>query len=187
MKLLLDLDGVCVDFVRGMCELHNRPNPYSDSKNLGHYGLDEIWNMSKDEFFPSDLNNADWWEKLNPMDDLGGILEIIKKFFRVDDICVLSFPPKNCPKAMEGKLAWCHTYLPSVRYQLFGNTKNFCACQDTVLLDDDDYKIDVFRMNGGRAVTVPRPWNRFYDQAGDLRIIEEAFEKMFIPPISDYS
>lgn len=185
MKLLLDLDGVCVDFIDGICKTHQRSNPYDNSKNLGVYGMHDIWGMTNDEFLgPTD--SVEWWRDLKPMYDLQNILELILKYFKPDDVCILSKPPKICPYAMVGKWYWCDKYLPMFRHRLFGTSKAFCAHRDAVLLDDDDFKVDKFKMEGGRAILCPRPWNSMFNHSGELDIIEAAFCAMFLGPVSDY-
>lgn len=186
MKLLLDMDGVCVDFIKGICEAHRRPNPYDDPKNLGQYNMERMWDMPVEKFFEP-TNSVDWWHTLDPMYDLDSIIELILKYFRPEDVCVLSKPPTHAPCAMEGKWYWCDEWLPMFPNKLFGNIKGFCAHRDAVLLDDHDFKVDIFKMDGGRGIIFPRPWNTLFDHSGELDLVEVAFQAMFIQPVANYS
>lgn len=185
MKLLLDLDGVCADFVKAICKTHDKPYPYTEAENLGCYDIPTLWGMPEREFY-APLNNVRWWIDVDPIPDLSAIKELIFKYFKLDDICILSFPPPTAPFAMVGKWIWCNNYLPEIRNKLFGNTKDFCACENVILLDDDQHKIDKFRMAGGRGVLMPRPWNPMFDRSGELAFVEANFEAMFVKPVSEY-
>lgn len=185
MKLLLDLDGVCANFVKAICKEHGRPDPYTEAENLGCYNMAHLWGMPEEKFY-APLNNIKWWVNVDPMPDLPAIKELIFKYFKVEDICILSEPPSIAPLAMIGKWIWCKDHLPEIKNRLFGTTKDFCACENIILLDDDQYKIDRFRMAGGRGVLMPRPWNPLFDRSGELAFVEVNFEAMFVKPVSEY-
>lgn len=186
MKLLLDLDGVCVNFVDAICSIHDMPNPYDNPVNLGQYDLCKIWGITVEEFLLP-TNSVDWWKTLGPMYDLNAIIELILKYFKPENVCILSKPPTCALCAMEGKWYWCDKHLPMFPNRLFGNVKGFCAHKDAVLLDDADFKVDVFKMDGGRGVIFPRPWNTLYNHSGELDLVEASFQAMFLKPVSDYS
>jgi hypothetical protein len=186
MKLLLDLDGVCVDFISAICKLHGKPYLYDDPKFLGRYDTEAAWGITNEELLKP-TNSLDWWEMLEPMYDLQSTIELILKYFKPKDVCILSKPPSCSPAAMEGKWYWCDHHLPMFKNKLFGNTKAFCAHREAVLLDDDDFKIDKFRMEGGRGALFPRPWNSMFNHSGELDIVEANFEAMFLQPVSNYS
>lgn len=179
------MDGVIADFVPAICKLHDRPNPYEHVQNLGNYNLRDIWGITPEEFLEP-TNDSEWWYDLEPTIDFNPIMELIYKYFATRHICILSKPPRSAPFAYVGKYLWCRKYLPDIKNILLGTTKEFCACRDNILLDDDDFKVDQFRMAGGRAVLMPRPWNRMFDQSGDLRAVETAFTTMFLVPVTHY-
>ena len=179
------MDGVIADFVPAICQLHNKSNPYDDPKNLGNYDLAAMWHMTSEKFLEP-TNDTEWWYDLDKMLDFDAIIELIYKYFAPRHICILSKIPRSAPFAYRGKYLWCRKYLPDITNILLGTTKEFCACPDHILLDDDDFKVDKFRMAGGRAILMPRPWNSMFDQSGDLRFIETAFEAMFLVPVTHY-
>ncbi|MEK0324963.1 MAG: hypothetical protein QQN63_04600 [Nitrosopumilus sp.] len=185
MKLLLDMDGVITNFIPAICKLHNKSNPYDDPKNLGNYDLAAMLGMTSEKFLEP-TNDTEWWYDLEPTIDFESIMELIYKYFKPNDICILSNIPLNAPFAYVGKYLWCKKHLPSIKHILLGTTKEFCACSDSVLLDDDDFKVDKFRMAGGRAVLIPRPWNRLFNHSGELDTVHITFDAMFLPSPTVY-
>ena len=179
------MDGVITNFIPAICKLHNKSNPYDDPKNLGNYDLAAMLGMTSEKFLEP-TNDTEWWYDLEPTIDFESIMELIYKYFAPRHICILSNPPRSAPFAYTGKYLWCRKHLPDIKNILLGTSKEFCACPDHILLDDADFKVDKFRMAGGRAILMPRPWNSMFDQSGDLRFIETAFEAMFLVPVTHY-
>lgn len=157
MKCLLDLDGVLVDFVGGMCRAHCRANPYDEDRNSGQYEITDLWGMSATEFWePAD---AEFWAGLEMCPDGHQILEACVSLFGTDNVCLLTSPSLN-EGATDGKVRWIYENLPAFKRQfLVGAAKEFCAHERAVLVDDYDSNVEKFRRHGGRAVLVPRPWN----------------------------
>lgn len=157
MKGLLDLDGVIVDFIGGMCRAHDRPNPYRQPSSGGCYELHAIWGMSATDFWkPAD---ASFWHGLEMLPDGQRILSACVNHFGTENICLLTSPSIN-EGATDGKIRWIYKHLPAFKRQfLVGAAKEFCAHDNAVLVDDWDGNIEKFRANGGRTIHVPRPWN----------------------------
>lgn len=158
IEVFLDLDGVLVDLVGGLCRYHKIQNPYIHSANLGKYNLREIVGMSSEEFWGR--LDHDFWLDLEWMYDGRSILETILNW--TDRITILTAPTgfKWCA---EGKIAWLKKHLPKFRY-LIGQGKEAIAAPDKFLIDDYDKNIDLWRINGGYAIQIPRPWNRLHGQ-----------------------
>jgi len=180
MKCLLDLDGVLTDFVKGMCKAHNRPNPYENPDNFGTFDMNKVWGISMEELW-APTRNVKYWAELEPMHDFHVIMEIVESFFGHENICLLSSPGNiadvSTTSAMKGKYIWILKHLPQYGTQyLLGPKKQWCASPDHVLVDDYDYNIEVFRQHGGRAVLVPRPWNKLYDRSHELDRVVTALE-----------
>lgn len=158
LKLLLDMDGVIVDYCKGVCELHNRPNPYVHLVNRGRFDMAQIWNIKQDNFFEG--CEHDFWANLDFMPDGPKILEMVESKFGLENICLLSSPTRNLT-CISGKLDWINKHIPQYsRSFLFGPQKHFCAHIDNVLIDDKDENVDDFIRHGGRAFLLPRHWNR---------------------------
>lgn len=156
MKALLDLDGVLVDFVGGMCASHNRPNPFEEGYE--DYYLEKAWDMPLNRFWkPS--NNAAWWANLPPTEECFDIVEMVEDYIGYDNICILTSPTIH-PQSLAGKVEWINDYLPDYsRKFLIGPQKQYCAHANSVLLDDHEANIHAFVTEGGGGILVPRPWN----------------------------
>lgn len=162
MKVLLDMDGVLCNFVDAACKLHERPNPFEGDEHLGEWMLDEIWGISKDEFWKP--ITREFWRNLDWMPDGRDILKIVIDAFGVDNICLFSSPSLD-PEALSGKFDWIKTHVPEFsRHFIFGAQKYFLAHPDIVLIDDYDKNVDDFHEHGGHTIQVPRKWNRMHSE-----------------------
>lgn len=160
MKVLLDLDGVLVDFIKGCCELHGRNDPYQDKENHGKFDLEKLFGIDSHQFWNG--MEHDFWYNLQPMHDAFEIVEAIESVVSQKDICILSSPSMN-PGSMSGKIAWVERNLPAYRRSfLFGPKKEFCANPSHVLIDDYDKNTCRFSTAGGKTILVPRPWNSLH-------------------------
>lgn len=157
MKCALDLDGVCTDFVKGACLAHNRPNPFAGG--VGSWDMAAHWKMTDEEFWRP-LNSHEFWSSLEWTADGKDILEIVERAFGKGNIVLLS-RPCDSPESASGKLEWIQREMPDYaqRY-LLGPSKEFCAHDNAVLIDDNDKNVDTWMAHGGIGVLVPRPWNR---------------------------
>lgn len=156
-RLLLDLDGVLVDFVRGACRLHNQKSPYLDGYE-GFY-FNRHWNMSDPDLYTG--MDRRFWQELDWTADGRSIFNLVDSHFGPENTCILTTP---CPidGCYDGKLDWIKMHLPKAyhRRYLIGTRKEFCAGDDRVLIDDRDENIDEFVAAGGHGLLIPRPWNR---------------------------
>lgn len=157
MKVILDLDGVLVDFAKGACKELDVPEPI-------------LWPEDGDivsalELDPSDfwdhISYSDFWKNLDWMPDGHEILEVLENHYGEENICICS-SPTNCSEAAKGKMEWIQDHLPEYTKRfLIGRAKHFCAQPDSIMFDDFDFNVNRFKKNGGYAVLVPRPWNMF--------------------------
>lgn len=154
-RVLLDLDGVLVDFVRGICEAHGVDSPHTGQSS---YDTAALLGMTDREFWVP-ANDVTFWENLEWTPDGKQILEIVSRYFHHDQICLLT-SPSQAPEAAAGKMRWIQRELPDFSRQfLIGPVKHFCAHPEAFLIDDHDVNCDLFAFHGGRTLRVPRPWN----------------------------
>ncbi len=156
MKVFLDMDGVLVDFRRGICEAFNRNDP---STNW------EFWENWPNVTF--EMVNAtctqEFWRTLKFTHDaqilLYGWVDLMKKF---EDITLLTTPMPN-PGSWSGKYLWIRNNMPAKFIKnviILQGSKAQLAGPNTLLIDDKDENIEEFRAAGGRAILVPRVWNK---------------------------
>lgn len=159
----VDLDGVYVDFVRGICEAHGQENPYLKEENLGVFHMAEMMGLSEEEFWkPS--NNAAFWMNLKIMPDALMVMDLIEKAYDPKDIVIMT-SPSGSPECSAGKHHWIINNLPKYKRQFFiGPPKHKAANPSCLLIDDYDNNIDKFRANGGQTLLVPRLWNSNWEK-----------------------
>jgi 5'(3')-deoxyribonucleotidase len=163
MKCLLDLDGVLTDFVKAACDRYGRC-PYANGKNAGEWDIVKLLGVNPTDFWSG--CGRDFWAHLPWTADGRQILDECERTFGRQNVCLLTSPP-DTPGSVQGKLDWVHRELPAYRRRvLVGAAKEFCAGPSRVLVDDSDANVSRFEDAGGRAVLVPRPWNRGHPHAG---------------------
>lgn len=178
MKILLDMDGVLVDFVGSACKWHGLDHFFDDSINHGKWDINQMLPsyLPPKEFW-GDLG-YNFWRQAEPMPDFRPIMKTIESIFRIEDICILSSPCATA-RCMDGKEQWIRQWLPEYKRRfLFGSKKEFCAGPNRILIDDYDVNVSTFRENGGQAVLVPRLWNSRY-----LEVLKRDFDTPSIPEI----
>jgi len=178
--ILLDMDGVCCDFVSAACEVHGKnledllPDwPAGEGWNF--YG---IWGasaeefctpISKDEFFWWGLDEYEWYyELLDLIQDVQGP-EI-----------VFASSPSRCPTSHFGKAQWIseRDFCPS-KDAMLGSRKELMGHPSTLLIDDNDRNCEKFRARGGHAIVFPQHWNSQHGRQSDrLAYVEGELEKI---------
>lgn len=170
MKCLIDMDGVLVDFVKGICELRGRENPYEKESSRGIFDMDKLWGISVKEMF--DGAEHDFWANLEWTEDGKEILSTLIDEFGIKNCCILSSPSRNLG-CMSGKLAWINREIPEFsRRFLFGTQKHFVSHSNSILFDDKRKNCIGFRKEGGTAIMIRRPWNSI-DKFNTLKSFKE--------------
>lgn len=152
----LDLDGVLVDFVGGSLDLHGKTIPpdqvtWDFPQQVGFSGTRaaEFWAPLGREF----------WAGLGWSAEGDKLLKGIESIF--GDNVVLMTSPCDTDGSVEGKVDWVKKNLPAYRRKFFvGPPKHLAAGPYKIMVDDHDANVDKFVSHGGKAVLVPRPWNR---------------------------
>lgn len=162
MRVFLDMDGVIVDLLGGMCKFHNLTNPYANPDNYGVYNIANAFGISEEECWGR--CEKDFWMNLEPTEEAKELIFFLELRFGRKNICILSAPTLN-DGSEPGKKAWIKQHFPQFTNQcLFGKAKHFCANQNSILIDDSDRNIDEFNKAGGFGLLVPRLWNKNYSQ-----------------------
>jgi len=159
MKVLLDMDGVLVNTVKGICEFFKIKNPYV-------YGESADWDLSKTlgiehkDLWPH--LGYEFWRDLEPYPWMKDVVSLLEEDFGKENICLLTSPceTRGCS---DGKTDWVKEYLPDYTKRcLVGSAKEFCASLDRLLIDDNDDNVAKFREAGGNAFLFAGPWNAKY-------------------------
>jgi 5'(3')-deoxyribonucleotidase len=165
-RVLLDMDGVLVDMVGGVCDRFGWTYPVSLSDHTDrteqiNYYLHEVFNTTRDEIWPK-LGRA-FWANLEPLPWMKDIVKILEDRFG-ENICLLTHPV-DTDGAIDGKRDWIKRHLPQFNYrQQIGTAKDFCASPRHVLIDDHEENCKKFRAEHGHTFLFPAPWNRRFQE-----------------------
>jgi len=123
-------------------------------------------NMTSDEFWDC-IEYSDWVgvPKSRWFDD---VIASARKFAGVHNISLVTAPVVRSNgevdfACVQGKLNWVEWNLPSFLDKLvICRNKWVLATDGSVLIDDSDANVNLFRKYGGKAITFPRPWNKMH-------------------------
>ncbi|KKM80651.1 hypothetical protein LCGC14_1337740 [marine sediment metagenome] len=171
MKVFLDLDGVLVDFRRGVCEAFGR----KDTSN--NWTFWENWEgvTNRDVDAKCDIF---FWNLLDWTPDGTGIEHAVREKFGEENIYLLTTPMPNVGSGT-GKLRWIKRCMPWVydRTIISYAPKHLFANPDTLLIDDKDQNIEEFQAAGGQGILVPRIWNKdSYLASQTLKVVKRCLE-----------
>ena len=155
--ILFDMDGVLADFFSGSLLSHGRTLRLKDAR--WDFMTQVGFASGGDPSFWKPLESRDFWANLEPLADGMALFDRVASAFPRDQVGFLS--SGLCPGSADGKRAWIAKHLPGwERHLILGTMKGLMAAPNKILLDDHDGNVDAFRDHGGRAVMIPRPWNR---------------------------
>jgi 5'(3')-deoxyribonucleotidase len=162
VQILLDMDGVLSNFVKGACEAHGKP--YEPEK-LTQFDMAAHWGITVQKFWEP-LQDKSFWEGLEPYPWAEDLLSKLRAIAPVT-ICTAPSQSHDCGA---GKLSWLERELSiSSRDVVLCNKKWLLARPRHILIDDSPRKADDFARHGGIAVLFPQPWNDKRSLAGDDR------------------
>lgn len=190
-KCLLDMDGVLVNWLDGICEYEKIENPYDNPINWGigkfcdSYGcpitVKRIYEI---------MDQYDFWAELKPLPYYKSIIESCFKLFGKDNVSILTKPTKSA-NSLHGKFDWIMKYVPEFSDKfIFAIDKSFCANINHILIDDMIPNYSSFMRDGGMAYLFPTLQNRrhnFYnDYLKNKTDISNWFEYEIIQTIKGY-
>lgn len=147
MIILIDLDGVTVDFQKQLIEYSWKYyNQGIDDYKFEDYSLVvkhffEIY--SKDQFF----------ETLEPIE---GSLETIEKLNKAHDCYIVTAPAPLVPTSLTEKQRWVNKYLPDLSNKIFV-TKHKHMVNGDILIDDFSHNLEKFP---NKSICFNQPWNK---------------------------
>lgn len=163
MKVFLDLDGVLVNFRKGIHDAFNVPYDYST--------LSPKWYFWED--WPgiafNDVNRTcteAFWQNLEWTHDGERIFKYLEERIDPKNIFLLTTPMPNVG-SWTGKMLWIRKHLPAYEKRLIITTapKHILARPNRLLIDDKDENINEFRQAGGRTIIIARSWNQAREHA----------------------
>jgi 5'(3')-deoxyribonucleotidase len=152
--ILLDMDGVIVDFIGGIIRSHSLSITADD---WNHFTFWRDIGMADEEFWEP-TNRAGWWEQLSDYSWSRSLFNELSKDYRVI-FCTASSQNSLVPSE---KVRWlrAHDFMTrdSQDFQI-GRNKWLNAGSGAILIDDCDEYVQEYRDAGGKAVLFPQPWN----------------------------
>jgi len=168
-RVLLDLDGVLVNMVGGVCDRFGWTYPVSltDSSQREErvdYAVHKVFGVERDSIWP--LLGREFWANLEPLPWAFDVIKALEQRYG-ENICILTHPVET-DGAIDGKRDWIRKHTPQFRYrQQIGTAKWFCGSPHHVLIDDHEKNCAEFREARGHSFLFPAPWNRrFQEDAG---------------------
>ena len=179
MNILLDMDGVLANFVRGCCRACGR----DDSKIIEtwppeEWNLDVVLKMPIEELWKYvNEGGSNFWATL---DEYEWAKELYVECKKRADVYFLTAPSTH-PLSLAGQLEWIYKFTgdSSHKNYLMGSPKFLCAKPDNVLIDDSDKNCNNFIKAGGKAILVPQPWNKQYSFKGPkVQYVMDQFDNL---------
>lgn len=152
--VLLDLDGVLVDFVGGICRAHGRDGYTPQCWDFYR----SEWEMADAEFWKPTMQPA-FWSQLDWTPDGRRIFNRCVQAVGWHSVYLLT--SGRSAAAAAGKTTWVEREVGRdwLDRLLIGHCKHLCAHSSHILVDDYDRNVKAFRAAGGRSVLVAQPWN----------------------------
>lgn len=157
IKVMLDMDGVLVNFIQGAISIHGKPLKHDEVDTWNFHK--KFWQMSSADFFkPMEF---DFWTQLERYDWAYHVTTAINDVVTDNETFYCTSPSDN-KGCIDGKKFWLRTYgFHGDNHEQFIpiRRKDLLAGPDVLLIDDSDHNVAAFRNAGGMAILFPQPWN----------------------------
>ena len=172
LRVYLDMDGVCANFVEGACEAFGRDyDKVIQNWEKGQYDMVKVLDL-KDEATLWEIidysRNGEFWRSLNPYPWFDRITNLLDQS---GALWYFASSPSKATHSSMMKLEWINRWCPrrSTNY-ILTHHKHLLAQPNTLLIDDSDMNCSKYIESGGEALVFPQPWNN------NTRTVEEFFE-----------
>lgn len=149
--ILLDLDGVAVDFSSEACRLFGKPDLEIRSWDSWTY-----LGVTEREFWDTiDAAGHEFWRNLPAYPWYSQLMSLFQGY-----PVTFSTTPSKCASSAYGKRLWFLDQFGSdFTDYMMGGQKFLMAKPGAVLIDDSDKNVAKFREHGGSVVLFPQLWN----------------------------
>lgn len=159
MDILLDMDGVIVDFVGGCSRIASSlgiEKEFLSGLEKGEFLLEELFPGEAFNSFKREVEKPGFWLALAPMP---GAVETIKSLHDHNhELIIVTAPYNHSPRCYYEKVMWVNEYLPFIntRESFIGTSAKYRVRGD-LLVDDQGKNIDKFF---GLTCKFNHPYNR---------------------------
>jgi 5'(3')-deoxyribonucleotidase len=165
-RILLDLDGVIVDYDKAACKAHGLTveavnkhrymgewslvRPLGIALGIEHFTIDAFWE-------PIHALGPEFWQGLELLDHARELLALVDEY--ASEWYIVTSPCGRT-NSYVGKYKWIKNFFGQ-QFKNFEITshKFLMANPTTILIDDHDEGINKFHEAGGLAIVFPRAWN----------------------------
>jgi 5'(3')-deoxyribonucleotidase len=163
--ILLDLDGVLIDFISGCLKVLGRHEKHDDIKSWNFY---REWGISDEEFWEK-CSVPGFWYNLELYPWAKEFYSSLKKHGDV----VISTSPSSHPLCTQEKIAFCQDKLGIKRRDIMvGGRKELMARPGRILIDDYIENINNFNKNIGTGLLFKQPWNDGIDRDQIIELVK---------------
>lgn len=155
--ILFDMDGVVANFTKAAMDVHKKSLPYDQIE--WNWPAQVGFKDATDPAFWEPLGNTEFWANLPVMEDGFDLFKAVENVYGIHNIAFLS--DASAFASGDGKMIWLKKYFPEYQKRVvFTKYKDLVASPDKLLIDDNDENVRRFDDAGGKAIVLPRPWNR---------------------------
>lgn len=168
--IFLDLDGVLADL---QTALEKKFDVDLTDFHKGGADFEETFGVDVKTFW--EMLYPNFWVDIPKMPDADLILALVEPY---NPTIFTAHPGYGIESCVVGKLWWIQDNLPEYYKNdrvLIGRDKSIIA-PGNLLIDDSDYNVNQWRMAGGKAILVPRPWNSKFEES-TLEYLQEQLMK----------
>jgi len=193
--ILLDMDGVIANFVKGAAEVFNttyeelldelKPEEWTIEFALERMGKIKAENITLAFWERIEQEGEKFWSELPMFPEAKELYEFL---FTLTDNVFFCTSPSYKSTCVAGKLKWLQKHFGgnTCRNYVFTPAENkmLLANKYTILIDDSDKNIKAFKQAGGVGILYPRKWNSLFYQGPTSRdsftYIKNRLTKLFI-------
>jgi len=168
--IFLDMDGVCCQFAEAVARLFGQ-----EGKRFTVWNIENQLGITTERMWEEiNTRGSAFWEDLEPYP---WAERLYSQCLTVAPTRYLTSPGLH-PASLVGKLEWLYTkHYHGFPYWIMARDKTPMATPGALLIDDSVKNVQAFRLNGGRALVFPRPWN--LDTPQDPSDIPEPLRPIF--------
>lgn len=166
LKVILDIDGVLGNFLKQACKYHGKDyDSMMQEWDPGNYDCNKPFGFTEDHAgFWKPFDRA-FWAGMEMYEGASAFVNGIEETVGAENICLCT-SPSECPQSAAGKMEWIARNFPAYKRRfLIGPAKEFCASNNTVLIDDCGLNVVKFGDAGGSAFLFPALWNSLHGMA----------------------
>lgn len=160
LDILLDMDGVVVDWVTPVARLFGREkDELIPNWPRGKFDIENVLPGVTSDILWSKINERgeDFWAEMPEMPWARRLYDGCKERGNVYFLTA----PSNKGGCLAGKLRWMQKFTGDEWFKnyLIGKPKFLCGKPGSILVDDADKNIDAFNEEGGYGILLPHVWN----------------------------